>query len=142
MTYLTLIISDNTHALQESSSNEDGRLVYGVSAMQGWRIDMEDAHVAVLDLVPSDSPDAKKHQTKLSIFGVFDGHGGHDAALFAGNNLHEIIQKQTAFQEGNYEQALRDGFLDTDQAILNGGSHILLRMIHIGFAKANLNLPH
>jgi len=36
--------------------------------MQGWRTDMEDAHVAVSITLPSG-------KTGL-LFGVFDGHGG------------------------------------------------------------------
>ncbi|KAK1971725.1 protein phosphatase 2C [Colletotrichum sublineola] len=102
-----------------SAKGEDERLLYGVSAMQGWRISMEDAHTTVLDLLPPGSDEAKKHESKLSFFGVFDGHGGDKVALFAGENIHDIIKKQETFKKGNYEQALKDGFLATDRAILN-----------------------
>jgi protein phosphatase PTC2/3 len=88
--------------------------------MQGWRISMEDAHTAVLDLLAPNSEAAKAHQSRLSFFGVFDGHGGDRVALFAGENIHNIIAKQDTFKSGNYEQALKDGFLATDRAILNG----------------------
>ncbi|KAF4466442.1 phosphatase, partial [Fusarium albosuccineum] len=97
-----------------SEKGEDERLIYGVSAMQGWRISMEDAHTAVLNL---DS--AKSHSDKLSFFGVFDGHGGDKVALFAGQNIHNIIFKQDTFKAGDYAQGLKDGFLATDRAILN-----------------------
>ncbi|KAM0432410.1 hypothetical protein ACHAPT_004954 [Fusarium lateritium] len=97
-----------------SEKGEDERLIYGVSAMQGWRISMEDSHTAVLDL---DS--AKTHSSKLSFFGVFDGHGGDKVALFAGLNIHNIIFKQDTFKSGDYAQGLKDGFLATDRAILN-----------------------
>jgi protein phosphatase PTC2/3 len=95
-------------------------MIYGVSAMQGWRISMEDAHTTVLDLLASNPKAAKAHKSKLSFFGVFDGHGGDKVALFAGENIHNIIAKQDTFKAGNYEQALKDGFLATDRAILNG----------------------
>ncbi|KAL4725462.1 Protein phosphatase 2C 2 [Fusarium chlamydosporum] len=75
---------------------------------------MEDAHTAVLDL---DS--AKTHDSKLSFFGVFDGHGGDKVALFTGQNIHNIIFKQDTFKSGDYAQGLKDGFLATDRAILN-----------------------
>lgn len=88
--------------------------------MQGWRISMEDAHTAVLDLLASHPHDAKDHPQKLSFFGVFDGHGGDKVALFTGENIHTIIARQDTFKTGNYEQALKDGFLATDRAILNG----------------------
>ncbi|KAF9882095.1 protein phosphatase 2C [Colletotrichum karsti] len=102
-----------------SAKGEDERLLYGVSAMQGWRISMEDSHTTVLDLLAPGSDEAKKHDSKLSFFGVFDGHGGDKVALFAGEHIHEIITKQETFKKGNYEQALKDGFLATDRAILN-----------------------
>ncbi|KUJ15630.1 protein phosphatase-like protein 2C [Mollisia scopiformis] len=91
--------------------------------MQGWRISMEDAHAAVLDL-QSASEDGKETkpasgETRLSFFGVYDGHGGDKVAQFAGENIHQIIAKQDAFKKGDIEQALKDGFLATDRAILN-----------------------
>ncbi|KAK7203191.1 phosphatase 2C-domain-containing protein [Myxozyma melibiosi] len=91
-------------------------LIYGTSSMQGWRISMEDAHTAVLDLKREDgklSPDKK-----ISFFAVYDGHGGSKAAIFAGQHLHNIVARQAAFEKGDYEQALKDGFLSTDRAIL------------------------
>ncbi len=90
--------------------------------MQGWRISMEDAHAAVLDLLAhnTQSEAAKGHPSRLSFFGVFDGHGGDKVALFAGENIHNIISNQDTFKAGNYEQALKDGFLATDRAILSG----------------------
>jgi protein phosphatase 2C family protein 2/3 len=91
--------------------------------MQGWRISMEDAHAAILDLKSPDgdskpSPDDKR----LSFFGVYDGHGGDKVAIYTGEHLHEIVAKQEAFKEGNLKKALQDGFLATDRAILSGRS--------------------
>ena len=106
--------------IQSSANGEDDRLLYGVSAMQGWRISMEDAHTTVLDLLANSPKAAADHKSRLSFFGVFDGHGGDKVALFAGENIHNIIAKQDTFKAGNYEQALKDGFLATEQAILNG----------------------
>ena len=91
--------------------------------MQGWRISMEDSHTTVLDLLASLTDVGKAHSGRLSFFGVFDGHGGDKVALFAGENIQNIIAKQDTFKAGNYEQALKDGFLATDRAILSGGSN-------------------
>lgn len=99
-----------------SEKGEDDRLIYGVSAMQGWRISMEDAHTAVLDLLNTSS---NTEADKLSFFGVFDGHGGDKVALFSGDNIHKIIAKQDTFKSGDYSQGLKDGFLATDRALLN-----------------------
>lgn len=84
---------------------------------------MEDAHAAVLDLQVD--KDGKQSQPappdkRLAFFGVYDGHGGEKVAQFAGENLHNIVAKQDAFSKADYEQALKDGFLATDRAILNG----------------------
>ena len=98
-------------------------MLFGVSAMQGWRISMEDAHAAILDLqARTEGQDFKPAEVKdrLSFFGVYDGHGGDKVAIFAGEHLHNIIAKQESFKKKDYEQALKDGFLATDRAILNG----------------------
>lgn len=89
---------------------------------------MEDAHAAILDLnakftTPQDQPtDPAK---RMAFFGVYDGHGGDKVALFAGENLHKIVAKQDSFEKGDIEQALKDGFLATDRAILEGSSACL-----------------
>ncbi|KAI6710880.1 hypothetical protein JHW43_006611 [Diplocarpon mali] len=110
-------------AHQASENGGDDRLIYGVSSMQGWRISMEDAHATVLDLQPvaedSKEPKPAGTESRLSFFGVYDGHGGDKVALFAGENIHPIIAKQDAFKKGDLEQALKDGFLATDRAILS-----------------------
>lgn len=93
--------------------------------MQGWRISMEDAHAAILDLQVEKSGknfSAASVEDRLSFFGVYDGHGGDKVAMFAGQNVHNIIASQEAFKNGDFEQALKDGFLATDRAILKGGS--------------------
>lgn len=92
--------------------------------MQGWRISMEDAHAAVLDLQAKYSENATNEPTdpakRLAFFGVYDGHGGDKVALFAGDTVHQIVAKQESFAKGDVEQALKDGFLATDRAILEG----------------------
>ncbi len=88
--------------------------------MQGWRISMEDAHTTILDLLKNFPLAAKSHTSKISFFGVYDGHGGDKVALFTGENLHKIVAKTESFKKGNYEQSLKDGFLATDNAIING----------------------
>ncbi|KAF2840807.1 putative serine/threonine phosphatase 2C ptc2 [Patellaria atrata CBS 101060] len=103
---------------KHSDEGQDDRAIYGVSSMQGWRISMEDAHATILDLKPEgvDTPTAL--EKRVSFFGVYDGHGGDKVAIYTGENLHRIIAKQEAFKQGNVEQALKDGFLATDRAIL------------------------
>lgn len=106
---------------QKSEHGQDDRVIYGVSAMQGWRISMEDAHSCVLDLKAEDtSSEESGKDIRISYFGVYDGHGGDKVALYTGEHLHNIIAKQDSFKKGNIEQALKDGFLACDRAILTG----------------------
>ncbi|KAK9479924.1 phosphatase 2C-like domain-containing protein [Lipomyces japonicus] len=100
---------------KNSDEGGDERLIFGTSSMQGWRVSMEDAHAIVLDLKREDG---KQTLDKISFFAVYDGHGGSKAAIFAGQHLHHIVARQAAFEKGDYEQALKDGFLSTDRAIL------------------------
>ena len=116
--------TDHFFLVQHSESGQDDRFAYGVSAMQGWRINMEDAHATILDLQAQQA--GKKEQTpaatdaRISFFGVYDGHGGDKVALYSGERLHQIIAKEQAFKDGKFDQALKDGFLAIDRAILSG----------------------
>ncbi|GAB7356326.1 hypothetical protein MBLNU459_g7119t3 [Dothideomycetes sp. NU459] len=107
---------------KKSDSGQDDRITFGISCMQGWRISMEDAHACILDLQPLEGDEDPKPaglDLRISYFGVYDGHGGDKVALYTGEHLHKIIAKQEAFKSGNFEQALKDGFLAIDRAILN-----------------------
>lgn len=86
---------------------------------------MEDAHATILDLQPEeDGKEAapKPADARISFFGVYDGHGGDRVAIYTGEHLHRIIADEPAFKDGNFEQALKDGFLAIDRAILSGWS--------------------
>lgn len=83
---------------------------------------MEDAHAAILDLQDGDAKPTTKAE-RVSFFAVYDGHGGERVAAYSGNNVHKILAKQPAFQSGDYEQALKDGFLATDRALLSDKSY-------------------
>ena len=63
---------------KRTSRGEYDRHLYCVSDMQGWRISMEDAHAAVLNL-PEDANVPSNE--RVSFFGVYDGHGGRLCAM-------------------------------------------------------------
>ncbi|RPB28499.1 protein phosphatase 2C [Terfezia boudieri ATCC MYA-4762] len=107
---------------KESASGADDRLFWGLSSMQGWRISMEDAHAAILDLQEDESKKTPQEE-RVSFFGVYDGHGGERVASYSGKNVHKIVASQSSFKAKNYAQALRDGFLATDRAILQDKSY-------------------
>lgn len=119
---------------KQSEKGGDSHLAYGLSCMQGWRINMEDAHATILDLhqwKPEKSGDKEDESDEIApatsnttenghvaFFGVYDGHGGERAAIFTGQRLHEIVRSTEAFKKKDYITALKDGFLSCDQAIL------------------------
>ena len=69
---------------------------------------MEDAHVTALDVV----------EGEVSVFGVFDGHGGCEVARFVEVHLVDELKKNDNFKKGNYRQALIDVFLLLDKMLL------------------------
>ncbi|RCI01490.1 Protein phosphatase 2C 2 [Rhizopus stolonifer] len=89
---------------KHSTEGENKRLMYGASAMQGWRITMEDAHTHILDY----------NDTGAAFFGVFDGHGGSNVAKYTSQKLKENVIESDDFKNGNYKESLRKGFLKID----------------------------
>jgi len=57
----------------EPENDQNNLLSYSVGSMQGWRLNMEDSHVANLKFMGND---------KKALFGVFDGHGGREVAVY------------------------------------------------------------
>ena len=56
---------------KDSVDGEHGILKYGGTGMQGWRNTMEDTHLTHAKLTDD-----------TALFGVFDGHGGQEVALY------------------------------------------------------------
>lgn len=52
--------------------------------MQGWRVGMEDAHICESIDLPN--------KTQGSLFGVFDGHGGKEVAIYAKDNFAKVLK--------------------------------------------------
>ncbi|KAF7124911.1 hypothetical protein RHSIM_Rhsim12G0186400 [Rhododendron simsii] len=80
------------------------QLNMGLSAMQGCRSHMEDAHAAHVDL-----------DTFASFFGVYDGHGGKEVALFCAKYLLREFMNQEAYLAGDLGTSLRPAFLRMDE---------------------------
>ncbi|CAL1149738.1 unnamed protein product [Cladocopium goreaui] len=91
---------------KETEDGGDHRgLAFGVSAMQGWREGMEDAHMAIPDF---DS------ERQLGLFGVFDGHGGSAVAKVVAATFPATLKRQKSFIQGQYSEALYQTFLAVD----------------------------
>lgn len=86
--------------------------------MQGWRNTMEDSHIAVLDLGDGNG-----------FFGVYDGHGGkpfsclnkpfpgNEVAEFVRDHLIDELKKLQSYKNKNYEEALKDIYLQIDEML-------------------------
>ena len=70
---------------------------------------MEDADIAVTKVSKFD---------QLSFFGVFDGHGGREVAIYCGNHYSNILAEQRKLiDEESTAEWLRRSFLDVDTAL-------------------------
>ncbi|KAH6558483.1 hypothetical protein KP509_1Z061300 [Ceratopteris richardii] len=99
-----------------TASNLNFKLVLrsGVSCDTGGRRYMEDEHVLIDNLVDHIGP-LSMNKMPSSCYGVFDGHGGRDAAQFAKDELLKYIVQDASFP-ASVEKAVHQGFLNTDQA--------------------------
>ena len=74
--------------------------------MQGWRRTMEDTHLVALNQGPAKN---------THIFGVFDGHGGREVAMYVKNHFCSIFLSNKSYQKGNIKTALIETFIQLDQ---------------------------
>ncbi|XP_030581993.1 protein phosphatase 1G isoform X2 [Archocentrus centrarchus] len=89
-----------------SSDGGNSNMSYGFSAMQGWRVSMEDAHNCIPEF-----------DEETAMFAVYDGHGGEEVALYCSKYLPDIIKEQKAYKDGKLQKALEDAFLAIDGRI-------------------------
>lgn len=52
---------------------------------------------------------------ELSIFGVFDGHGGNQVAEWIRDNFVKELLKLKSYKDGDYGQALKENFIKMDE---------------------------
>ncbi|KAI1287634.1 putative protein phosphatase [Halotydeus destructor] len=95
----------------DPTDGRSGNLAYGANSMQGWRTSQEDAHLALLEY-------DKKGDSKISLFGVFDGHGGAEVAQYTARELPNFIKNIEHYKIGAYESALEEAFLDFDKQLI------------------------
>lgn len=65
---------------------------------------MEDAHILKSDFAPD-----------VSLFGVFDGHGGREVSAYVEKHFLAELQKNQCFQQQKFEEALIQTFLKMDE---------------------------
>ena len=79
------------------------QLRYCHTTIQGWRPSNEDAHVACLDIGNGNS-----------FFGVFDGHGGPEVAIYVSQHIVQTLIQNPYYKAGIYEKALKQTFFHLD----------------------------
>eukprot|EP01120_Amphizonella_sp_Union-15-10_P010682 TRINITY_DN434_c0_g1_i1.p1 TRINITY_DN434_c0_g1~~TRINITY_DN434_c0_g1_i1.p1 ORF type:complete len:345 (+),score=89.51 TRINITY_DN434_c0_g1_i1:84-1118(+) len=84
----------------------------GFDEAQGRRDTMEDTHVII------DHAEKPLADGPLGFFGVYDGHGGVDAAQMVRQYLHENIIGNDEWRSGDVERAIQRGFEATDSHII------------------------
>ncbi|KAM6977366.1 protein phosphatase 1G [Aplochiton taeniatus] len=89
-----------------SADGGSEKMSYGFSAMQGWRVSMEDAH----NCIPEMDEDT-------AMFAVYDGHGGEEVALYCSKYLPDVIKEQKTYKDGKLQKALEEAFLAIDSKI-------------------------
>ena len=100
--------------------NEEGsgnKIKFALSSMQGWRVEMEDAHTAIINI---------PNFPEWSFFAVFDGHAGDLISNKCATMLWETIVSLDDFSKAanaslseesgrtELENAIKDGFLKLD----------------------------
>jgi serine/threonine protein phosphatase PrpC len=88
---------------KDSEMGSDNKYQFSCCSMQGWRNQQEDSHIAEIKLPNGEA-----------LFGVFDGHGGKEVALFVQKKFVEVFKKLPEYKNGNYEEALRKCFIMMD----------------------------
>ncbi|KHN82547.1 Protein phosphatase 1A [Toxocara canis] len=81
---------------------------YAVASMQGWRIDMEDAHVVKIPM-SDEQPFAN-----WSFFAVFDGHAGTKAAQHCAENILKSLLATSQFQKVVEKLSNKPGTMDSE----------------------------
>ncbi|KAJ6842362.1 putative protein phosphatase 2C 47 [Iris pallida] len=82
---------------------------------------MEDEHVCVDNLVSHLGAAAEDFPSPGAFYGVFDGHGGTDAASFVRKNILKFILDDSHFPS-SVEKAIRNAFVKADHALADSSS--------------------
>lgn len=91
----------------------------GFGETQGRRDTMEDAHVVFDDILAVENIGITTVPgQRVSFYGVYDGHGGVDAAKLVQSELHKNVVSKAQFQSGDIYAALSEGFAQTDDFIV------------------------
>uniref|UniRef100_A0A8C6KFE9 Protein phosphatase, Mg2+/Mn2+ dependent, 1Ba n=1 Tax=Nothobranchius furzeri TaxID=105023 RepID=A0A8C6KFE9_NOTFU len=120
---------DKPKTEKHNSHGEGNGLRYGLSSMQGWRVEMEDAHTAVLGL-------QTPGMSSWSFFAVYDGHAGSRVANYCSKHLLEhIITASFGAEDTQGPQVGPDSSIGDSQASVPPAVEAVKTGIRTGFLK-------
>ncbi|KAH3764979.1 protein serine/threonine phosphatase [Pelomyxa schiedti] len=99
---------------QKTAEKKKLKLKSGAGELQGRRPTMEDTHITS-DSVVVDGIPTKIH---VSLYGVFDGHGGSECAHVVADTLPREIFADPQILCGEFEQNFKSSFARIDQAVI------------------------
>jgi serine/threonine protein phosphatase PrpC len=88
---------------KDTHTGSNDKLQFTAVGMQGWRKTMEDSHITELDLGDGNA-----------FFGVFDGHGGKETALFVEKHFCKTLKGLKSYTSKNFKTALEECFMKMD----------------------------
>lgn len=100
----------NAASISGGDVRPDGRASFGFSLSRGRRANMEDFHAAMFTKSPRTSD-------VIGCFGVFDGHGGPNAADFVRTNLFNNLMSNVSLRS-NTIKAIAEAYEITDAQYL------------------------
>ena len=92
---------------KKSLDEENTNIQYGMSEVQGWKNQMEIYTFKETNIGPKNN---------FNIFGLFEGHNGVEIAKYLSLNFYKILSQNKNFLEGNYNQSLKETFLNIDDS--------------------------
>ena len=112
---------DKPKTEKHNESGSGNHLRYGLSSMQGWRVEMEDAHCAYIGLPGEGLKD-------WSFFAVFDGHAGGKVSAYCAQQMVDMICSNDDFKacirssdvnatNDFVKKGIKAGFLSLDSKI-------------------------
>nr|XP_017101070.1 protein phosphatase 1B isoform X1 [Drosophila bipectinata]XP_017101071.1 protein phosphatase 1B isoform X1 [Drosophila bipectinata]XP_017101072.1 protein phosphatase 1B isoform X1 [Drosophila bipectinata]XP_017101073.1 protein phosphatase 1B isoform X1 [Drosophila bipectinata]XP_017101075.1 protein phosphatase 1B isoform X1 [Drosophila bipectinata]XP_017101076.1 protein phosphatase 1B isoform X1 [Drosophila bipectinata] len=100
---------DKPNTAKHNDEGAGNKLLFGVSSMQGWRCEMEDAYYARAGLGNA--------LDDWSFFAVFDGHAGCKVSEHCAKHLLDSIVSTDEFIGGDHVKGIRTGFLRIDEVM-------------------------
>jgi protein phosphatase 1G len=86
--------------------------------MQGWRKRMEDSHISDLSVGTNKG---------TNVFGVFDGHGGKEVAVYVKRHFTEELVNNSSYKKGEIKKALSENFLKMDEIMQDKNGKLELK---------------